>query len=63
MERKLREMLAESPELKDEFNKKMKEDKEFSESQWAIVNWFYRKTEYWDTRLYKYPVAKYFGNL
>jgi len=63
MERKLREMLAESPELKDEFDKKLKEDKEFSESQWAIVNWFYRKTEYWDTRLYKYPVAKYFGNL
>ena len=58
MEQKAREMLANEPELKKEFEQKKKDDPEFSKSQWNMLNWFYSKTPYWDQKFLKYPVGK-----
>ena len=57
MEKMAREMLAKDPEIKAEFEEKMK-NPAFSENQWVILNWFYSKTPYWDSRFNVYPVCK-----
>jgi hypothetical protein len=57
MEKMAREMLASDPVLKAEFENKMK-DPAFAGNSWGIINWFYSKTPYWDTRFNVYPVAK-----
>jgi hypothetical protein len=58
MEKKARQMLEKDPALRKEFEEKMKNDPNFAKSPWAISNWFYRKTPYWDERLNLYPVGK-----
>ncbi|MFH2142680.1 MAG: M14 family metallopeptidase [Bacteroidota bacterium] len=58
METMAREMLAKDSILKAEFEKKIKEEPDFADNQWAICNWFYSKTPYWDERINVYPVGK-----
>ncbi len=58
MEVKAREMLAKDPELRKEFEKKKAEDPNFTKRAWTMLNWFYSKTPYWDTRINKYPIGK-----
>lgn len=60
MEPLARKMLAEDPELKARFEKKLAEDEDFARSQWYMLNWFYSKTPYWDWKKDKYPVGKIF---
>ncbi len=58
MEKMAREMLKNDPDLKKEFQQKKKEDEEFAGNFWAILNWFYSKTPYWDERKDVYPVGR-----
>lgn len=58
MEPMIQKMLEESPELKKEFEKKKAEDTNFAKSPWAIFNWFYSKTKYYDDRYLLYPVGR-----
>ncbi|MFO8235965.1 MAG: M14 family metallopeptidase [Bacteroidales bacterium] len=58
MEKKAREMLDTSEQIREEFERKKKEDKEFTNNPWAMLNWFYKKTPYWDEKKNVYPVGK-----
>lgn len=51
-------MLTENPSLKTEFEKKKAEDSVFAKNPNAILNWFYSKTPYWDSRKDVYPIGK-----
>ena len=57
MEKMAREMLEKSPELRREFEAR-KSEPGFTGNQWAMLNWFYSKTPYWDQQFLKYPVGK-----
>ena len=61
MEKVARKMMEEDPKLKVEFEKKKQSDIEFANNQWAICNWFYSKTPYWDKRINIYPIGKIFN--
>ncbi|MBE9481874.1 MAG: peptidase M14 [Bacteroidetes bacterium] len=58
MESLARKMLAEDPELKKEFEQKKTNNPDFANNFWAILNWFYSKTPYWDQKKNVYPVGK-----
>lgn len=58
METMAREMLAADPELQKAFEEKRSTDEEFSKNPRAILNWFYRRTPYWDDRINVYPVGR-----
>ncbi|MEG1040903.1 MAG: M14 family metallopeptidase [Pseudomonas sp.] len=57
MEPMARKMLAESPELKAEFDKKLKSDKVFAASPHARLQWFYQRTPFYDVNAFVYPVG------
>ncbi len=58
MESLARKMLAEDPELKKEFEQMKTNNPDFANNFWAILNWFYSKTPYWDQKKNVYPVGK-----
>jgi hypothetical protein len=58
MEAMAHKMVEENPALKAEFEQKKATDPEFAKSQWAMLNWFYSKTPYWDQKLDVYPVGR-----
>lgn len=58
MEKKAREMLEKNPELKEQFEKWKKQNPEAAKSQWAQLNWFYKKTPWWDEEKDLYPVGR-----
>jgi len=58
MEAMAREMIAKDPALKKEFEKKKADDADFAGSPFAILNWFYSKSPYWDSQMNVYPVGK-----
>ena len=58
MEKIARNMLESDPELKAEFEEKLKNDPDFANNQWTMLNWFYSKTPYWDSRINSYPVGR-----
>lgn len=60
MEPMARKMLAEDPELKAEFEKKLKEDKDFAKSPAARLQWFYQRTPFHDVNAFVYPVGVVF---
>lgn len=47
------------PDVKDEFEKRLKSDPDFSQSPAERFNFFYRKHPSWDERFNRYPVFKY----
>ena len=51
-------MLKESPELKREFEQRLKDDPEFAADPKARLMWFYRRTPFFDERWNLYPVAR-----
>ena len=53
-----RGMLADDPALKDEFERRLREDAEFAESPRARLEFFYRRHPAWDERLGLYPVYR-----
>jgi hypothetical protein len=58
MEPIARRMLEEDPELKREFEEKLRTDEEFAKSPGARLDFFYRRSPYWDKSLNVYPVAR-----
>jgi hypothetical protein len=60
MEKMAREMLAKDDAIRLEFEEKKKVDPEFAKSPRAILNWFFQRTPYWDTRKDVYPVGRIF---
>ena len=58
MEELAKKMLLENPKLKDEFELKKQQDKTFAANPDAILNWFFSKTPYWDTRKDCYPIGR-----
>lgn len=58
MEEKARQMLVTDAQLKREFETKMSADSIFAKNPQAILNWFYQRSPYWDTRKDVYPVGK-----
>jgi murein tripeptide amidase MpaA len=60
MEPMARKMLAESPELKAEFEKKLKDDQTFAASPSARLDWFYQRTPFYDVNAFVYPVGTVF---
>ncbi len=58
IEKMAREMMAENPSLKQEFETKKKEDSTFAANPQLILNWFYNKSPYNDQRKMVYPVGK-----
>ena len=51
-------MLADDPALKDEFERRLREDPEFAENPRARLEFFYRRHPAWDERLGLYPVYR-----
>jgi murein tripeptide amidase MpaA len=58
MEKVARDMLAKDPQLKAEFEAKRASDKDFADSPWAILNWFYLRSPWADQRIGLYPVGR-----
>ena len=58
MEPIARRMLAEDPELKREFEEKLRTDEEFAKDPRARLYFFYRRSPYWDEKLNVYPVVR-----
>ncbi|HLN54187.1 MAG TPA: M14 family metallopeptidase [Lentimicrobium sp.] len=57
MEKVARDMLAKDPELKKEFEEKIKNNPDYQD-QWAMLNWFYNRSQWADINYMVYPVAK-----
>jgi murein tripeptide amidase MpaA len=51
-------MLTEDPKLAKEFEEKLATDAEFRANSRARLQWFYRKTPFYDTRALLYPVGR-----
>lgn len=57
MEQKAAEMLANDPDLKKEFEEKLKEEA-FAKTPRARLNWLYQRSPYADKRIGVYPVGR-----
>ena len=53
-----REMIRDNPTLKEEFEQLLKSDSSFAASPSARLNFFYRRSPYWDKQMGVYPVAR-----
>jgi hypothetical protein len=58
MEPMARAMLDSDPALRSEFERLLADDPEFAASPQARLDWFYRKTPYFDPRYRLYPIAR-----
>ncbi|NOX89250.1 MAG: M14 family metallopeptidase, partial [Calditrichaeota bacterium] len=57
-----RKMLKENPQLKNEFRRKLQSDSAFAKNPRAVLQWFYRKSPYWDRFKDVYPVGRIFNH-
>jgi hypothetical protein len=58
MEPMAERMMAEDPKLREEFTKKLAEDKDFAASPQKRLDFFYERTPFYDERWRLYPVAR-----
>ena len=58
VEKLAREMLAKNPALREEFEKKVASDPKFAASPRDRLNFFYRRSPYWDQQMNLYPVGR-----
>ncbi|MDP2424494.1 MAG: M14 family metallopeptidase [Bacteroidales bacterium] len=58
MEPLAREMMTQNPELRREFEAHKAANPVYARNQFAILNWFYSRTPYWDRSKDVYPVGK-----
>ncbi len=56
-EKLAREMLLKNPELKKEFDEKLKDEK-FAKSPFARLSFFFERSAYFDRRIGLYPVGR-----
>lgn len=53
-----RKMLAADPKLREEYEKKLATDPAFAASSYARLQFFYRRSPYWDPQMNLYPVGR-----
>ncbi len=53
-----RRMLADDPNLAEEFETKIRTDRDFAVSPRARLDFFYKRSPYWDDRMNVYPIAR-----
>lgn len=58
LEKLAREMLAANPALRAEFEKKLATDASFASNPRARLEFFYRRSPYWDNQMNLYPVGR-----
>ena len=58
MESLARDMLSKDPALKAEFERRLETDQEFAASPEARLDFFYRRSLWWDARVGLYPVGR-----
>ena len=52
------EMLAQNPQLKSEYEAKVKEDEAFAKNSRARLDWFYKQSPYADKQWKRYPIVR-----
>ncbi|MBU1370801.1 MAG: M14 family metallopeptidase [Bacteroidetes bacterium] len=58
MEPLARRMLDSIPGLREAYQQKKQSDKNFANSSWAQLNWFYKQTPWWDQQFMVYPIGR-----
>ncbi len=58
LEKIAREMIAKNPDLKREFDEKLKNDREFAGNFYARLTFFFERSEYFDKNIGLYPVGR-----
>lgn len=58
LEKLAREMLASDPGLREEYQKKLAGDAKFASNPRARLEFFYRRSPYWDKQMNLYPVGR-----
>ncbi|MDQ2937923.1 MAG: peptidase M14, partial [Acidobacteriota bacterium] len=58
LEKLAREMLAADPHLRDEYQKKLASDPKFAASPRERLQFFYRRSPYWDQQMNLYQVGR-----
>ncbi|MGH9930285.1 MAG: M14 family metallopeptidase [Pyrinomonadaceae bacterium] len=58
VEKLAREMLEENPSLREEYEKKLAGDANFASNPRARLQFFYRRSSYWDQQMSLYPVGR-----
>jgi murein tripeptide amidase MpaA len=58
LEKLAREMLASDPKLREEFEKKLASDPKFAASPRERLQFFYKRSPYWDRQMNLYPVGR-----
>ncbi len=58
MEKYAEKMMEKNPDLKEEFEKKLKEDEKFRKNPYERLNFFYKRSPYFDKELNVYPVMR-----
>ena len=58
LEKLARDMMAKDPKLKEEFQQKVATDKEFAADPRARLNFFFRRSPWWDPHMGLYPVGR-----
>lgn len=53
-----REMMAEDPELRKEFEERLANDEAFAASPGERLDFFYRRSKYWDPYMNVYPIGR-----
>jgi hypothetical protein len=61
MEKMAREMIARDPTLDNEFRAWKEQNPQYANDSWSQLNWFYRRTPWFDQKLNRYPVCKISG--
>jgi hypothetical protein len=51
-------MLASDPKLREEFEKRLATDADFKANPRARLEFFYRRSPYWDRQMGLYPVGR-----
>ena len=56
-------VLAANPELENDFRKKQRDDPSFAKNHWAQLYYIYKSSEHFEKSVFRYPVARVFGEL
>lgn len=63
LEKLAREMLAKDSKLREEFERKLATDAAFAANSYERLQFFYRRSPYWDPKMNLYPVGRIVSNV
>jgi murein tripeptide amidase MpaA len=63
LEKLAREMLSADPNLREEFERKLETEPEFAADSYERLQFFYRRSPYWDPQMNLYPVGRIVSDL